>query len=98
MKPTLNQNDVELLKSIFATKEDLSKFATKEDLTNFSTKDDLKPFATKDDLNQLEKRQNFKFDQLEGIVSKSFEEIETNFSDRISRLEEEVGISPPLPH
>src|SRR3990167_4254806 len=49
-KPTLNQADIDLLRGIFATKDDLKGFATKDDLKGFATKDDLKNFATKDDL------------------------------------------------
>lgn len=46
----LTQQDINKLKKIFATKEDLKKFATKEDLKKFATKEDLKKFATKEDL------------------------------------------------
>jgi hypothetical protein len=45
-----------------------------------ATKKDLEPLATKNDLLQLET-----------VIAKSFEEIETNFGHRISRLENEVG-------
>lgn len=61
MAPTLNQDDIKLLKGIFATKEDLGlmenrfnkKFATKDDLKDFAKKDDLKNLATKEDLKPL---------------------------------------------
>ena len=42
MTPTLNQDDIKLLKSIFATKADLKAFATKADLKKLATKTDLK--------------------------------------------------------
>ena len=53
MAPTLNNDDIKLLKSIFTTKDDLKRFATKDDLKRFATKDDLKGFATKADLKKL---------------------------------------------
>jgi hypothetical protein len=46
----LTNKDIEKLKTIFATKEDLFGFATKEDLARFATKEDLSRFATKEDL------------------------------------------------
>jgi len=38
----LVKKDIQLLKGIFATKDDLKRFATKDDLKRFATKDDLK--------------------------------------------------------
>ncbi|MDD5593455.1 MAG: hypothetical protein PHG97_01770 [Candidatus Margulisbacteria bacterium] len=46
----ITNKDVEKLKEVFATKEDLKSFATKEDLKSFATKEDLKAFATKEGL------------------------------------------------
>lgn len=45
-----SDDQIQQLKDIFATKDDLKSFATKDDLKSFATKDDLKSFATKDDL------------------------------------------------
>lgn len=45
MAPTLNQDDIKLLKSIFATKEDLGSMENRFD-KKFATKEDLKPLAT----------------------------------------------------
>jgi len=42
--------DINKLKTVFATKEDLKGFATKDDLKRFATKEDLQRFATKEDL------------------------------------------------
>lgn len=76
MAPTLNQDDIKLLKGIFATKDDLKDFAKKDDLKAFATKDDVasvkselasmearfdKKFATKDDLTSMETRFDKKF-------------------------------------
>ncbi len=46
----ITNKDVDKLKEVFETKEDLKRFATKDDLNKFATKDDLKRFATRDDL------------------------------------------------
>lgn len=37
----ITDRDIEKLKAVFATKDDLNRFATKDDLKNFATKDDL---------------------------------------------------------
>lgn len=69
----LTKNDIELLKKVFATKEDLQKFATKEDLKQFATKEDLNRFATKNDLLKMEARFNQKFatkDDLKKLATK----------------------------
>ena len=58
--PTLNQADVNLLKSVFTTKEDLAamesrqdnKYATKQDLVQMESRQDKK-YATKQDLKTL---------------------------------------------
>ena len=49
-KPTLTPADINLLKSIFLTKQDAKNFVTKNDIKNFVTKNDIKNFATKNDL------------------------------------------------
>ncbi len=64
MTASLNQEDIKLLKGIFATKKDLvemekrqdKKYAAKSDLNSFAAKKDLKEFATKKDLTAMEKR------------------------------------------
>lgn len=66
-KPTLNQSDLNLLKSVFATKKDLTamesrqdkKYATKTDLSNMEKRQDLK-YATKDDLKRLATKEDLK--------------------------------------
>ncbi len=89
MTATLNQDDIKLLKSVFATKDDLKRFATKDDLKRFATKDDLKRFATKDDLTGLEERFEKRFDDLDTALIKYSKDIES----RIEKLEDAVGIS-----
>lgn len=110
MAPTLNQEDIKLLKTIFATKEDLKDFATKEDLKDFSKKDDLilmesrfnKKFASKKDLVAMEKRLDKKFASKTEINDR-FDQLETilaktfvNIEGRIQTLEDEVGISQTI--
>lgn len=54
------QREVENIKEIMATKEDLKDFATKEDLESFATKEDLKIFATKEDLKSFATKEDLK--------------------------------------
>jgi hypothetical protein len=72
----ITDKDIQKLKAVFATKDDLinmehrfdSKFATKDDLINmehrfdskFATKNDLKNFATKDDLKNFATKDDLK--------------------------------------
>lgn len=86
MAATLNQDDIKLLKSIFATKDDLSSMEKRQDAK----------YATKADLTSMEKRQNAKFDMIEKrfddmdmALTKYSQEIEA----RIENLEDAVGIS-----
>lgn len=51
-QPQFNQADIQLLKTIFLTKQEAQKFLTKADAKKFATKDDLRRFATKDDLSR----------------------------------------------
>lgn len=46
----ITDKDIEKLKTVFATKDDLKSFASKADLQSFATKADLRFYATKDDL------------------------------------------------
>ena len=55
----ITDTDIQKLKQVFVTKEDLKHFATKKDLERFATKDDitdikkeLSNYATKDDLKE----------------------------------------------
>jgi alpha-N-acetylglucosamine transferase len=74
MTPTLNQDDIKLLKSIFATKADLKAFATKADLkklaTKTATKADLKKLATKTDLKNLEIRIIKRMDDMDNFLDR----------------------------
>lgn len=49
----ITDQDIEKLKQVFATKEDINRFATIDDLDRFATKEDLDRFATKDDLIEI---------------------------------------------
>lgn len=70
-KPTLNQEDIKLLKSVFATKGDLvsrdehfeKTFSSKKDLVSMEERFDKK-FITKDELVALEIRSNYVIDDL----------------------------------
>jgi len=101
MSASLNQDDIKLLSSVFATKKNLAQFATKKDLAQFATKKDLAQFATKKDLAQFATKKdlaqfatkndiNKKFEELEKIISKSFIQVES----RIQNLESIIGIMP----
>ena len=46
----LADEQISLLNSNLATKQDLANVATRDDLSNFATKDDLSNFATKQDV------------------------------------------------
>lgn len=78
MAPTLNQDDIKLLKGIFATKDDLTsmetrfgkKFATKDDLKVFAKKDDLVNFSTKTDIKNMETRLIKKIDDMDNFLDR----------------------------
>ncbi len=55
MAPTLNQEDIKLLKEIFATKKDLVEMEKRQD-KKYAAKSDLNSFATKKDLKGMEGR------------------------------------------
>ena len=82
MAPTLNKDDIHLLKDVFATKADLSAMEKRQD----------QKYATKTDLGGLWQKVEHRFEQLKGILVKSFQEIEGRFQV----LENEVGI--PIPN
>ena len=83
-KPTLNVADIKLLKSIFATKQDISKLSSSID-RRFRQID--KRFAQVDKrFAQIDKR----FDTLEAILSQTFMEYE----QRIQKLEH---VASPVP-
>ena len=70
-----SDDQIQQLKDIFATKDDLKGFATKTDLKPFATKDDLKSFATKTDLKPFATKDDFKGfatrDETKSILSKA---------------------------
>ncbi len=100
----LDDKDIQKLKSVFATKEDLSGFATKEDLSGFATKSDLSSLATKSDFNELksdigglrseftsfrvETRENF--EKLNEKIDDLTEVVMGNHDKRIEALEAKV--------
>lgn len=86
----LTKKDIEKLKDVFATKDDLKGFATKDDLKNFATKDDLS-------------RINENIDWLIGAFRKMQEDLTVRFSQyrrhddqlenhelRIKKIEEKI--------
>ncbi|MEA2701522.1 MAG: hypothetical protein QOE22_231 [Candidatus Parcubacteria bacterium] len=75
----ITDRDITKLKSVFATKDDLTAFATKKDLNAFATKGDLTAFATKGDM---------------ATLATAVARIETNtngLQERMARVE--VGVS-----
>jgi hypothetical protein len=87
----LDDNDIEKLKEVFATKDDLKEsFASKQDIENLIdivvTKEDSKSFAKKDDLEKIDKR-------LSGIASK--EDIQ-KLSKQLSSLSEDLKVNGKL--
>ena len=65
----------------FATKDDLKDFAKKDDLKNFPTKDDLKNFPTKDDFNRLDDKLDLRFNQLEYMITTSFDHLDNKIDN-----------------
>lgn len=92
VKPSLNQADIELLKGVFATKDDLSGFATKNDLVN-----EIEPLKTdvshinkelghiKNDISQIKKDIN--------STLKYVDEQDKHLKKRVDRIEISLGLS-----
>ncbi|KKU28870.1 MAG: hypothetical protein UX80_C0009G0038 [Candidatus Amesbacteria bacterium GW2011_GWA2_47_11b] len=79
MSATLNQDDIRLLKSVFATKQDLVAMEKRQDAK----------YVTKNDLTGLEARIEKRFDDLDFSLIKYSKDIEA----RIGKVEDAVGIS-----
>ena len=109
MSATLNQDDIKLLKSVFATKQDLvamekrqdKKYATKNDLASvrgdlaaMEKRQDAK-YATKDDLKQFATRVEIKqmIEDSENSIILAVTSVEIELRGKIKRLEDAVGIS-----
>ncbi len=60
----ITNKDIEKLKDVFATKEDLKNFATKEDLAN-----EVSKLSTKEDLDESEARTAFGFTDVQNQLS-----------------------------
>ncbi len=69
-----------------ATKDDLKSFATKDDIKNFATKDDLKNFATKDDLRNFATKDDIKDMATKSDVRKAIHESENLILGEVSRV------------
>lgn len=104
MKPTLNQADIELLKGVFATKDDLTGFATKDDLIAMEKRQDGK-YATKNDLVSMEKRQDSKYatkEDLKGMekrltkrmdyVDKTLDREHVKLAKDVDRIKLHIGL------
>lgn len=91
MAPTLNQEDIKLLKGIFATKEDLVSMEGRFD-KKFATKEDLKAFATKEDLKRVvvasEKKIIKKVDFMINVLDKDL----MKFAREVDRVKIHVGL------
>lgn len=106
----LNDDDIQKLKGVFATKDDLKKFATKDDLAKaqernfefFASKEDIKQLATKDELHE------FRDEVLNGLdkVMGELQEIRLDqtvsrqrhedLEDRVSKIEHIPAIAHEL--
>ena len=47
------KQEIQEIKAVMVTKDDIKNMATKDDLKNFATKDDIKNMATKDDIKDM---------------------------------------------
>lgn len=79
----ITDKDIQKLKSVFATKDDLKNFSTKNESKKFATKNDLKRFATKEDLKRFATKEDL--DKLEIRTGQSFIEVK----ERIDGLEDQ---------
>lgn len=96
MSATLNQDDIKLLRSVFATKPDLAamekhhdgKLAAMEKRqdTKYASKDDLKQFPTRLEVKQM-------IEASENSIIQAVTSVEVELRSRIGRLEDAVGIS-----
>lgn len=91
----LTPEDIQALKEVFATKDDLTRFATKEDLAKFATKDDLTNFATKDDLTALASQKDLQSFRAE--MTQMLEATTTAILDGV-RSYLEANITPFIPN
>ncbi|MEK7141560.1 MAG: hypothetical protein AAB800_03390 [Patescibacteria group bacterium] len=95
--------DVEKLKKVFATKDDLKRFATKDDLKRFATKEDFKIMETElrgdiaNDLKSMEARLRKNIvDDVADILQESVINLLSQHEERIDRLEKHVGGFPAI--
>lgn len=85
MVATLNQDDIKLLKSVFATKDDLVAMEQRQD-AKYATKDDLKSLPTRIEVKQM-------IEESENSIIQAVTGVEIELRSRINRLEDVVGIS-----
>lgn len=111
-KPTLTTADIDLLRGIFATKDDLAQFATKDDVKeivkeetkHFTTKDDLTQFATREYLdktldNKLAplKKDIKKIKHDQNTIISFFDNQTIGLKKRITRIENHLDLPPHNP-
>lgn len=97
----ITDQDIEKLKQVFATKDDLNRFATKADFDRFVTKDDLhalergirQDMATKDDLAGIRQdMQRFATkEDVESIVTNAIERNNTGLLQGINTIIDMIG-------
>lgn len=87
MAATLTQDDIKLLKEVFATKEDLARFATKDDLAAFATKEDLKQLSARIDTKFGQQGQEFdqKLDQQSKGFDGKLEKLSQRFDQKLGQ-------------
>lgn len=98
MKATLNQEDIKILKSIFATKDDLVSMEKRQD-KKYVTKDDLNNLITKEQFSkELDRKFEKQTEEIMEFFKKYFEDIQLeekldNHEKRIKALED---VTPAL--
>jgi len=97
----ITDRDIEKLKAVFATKEDLKNFATKEDLKQFATKEDLhlmevrmdKKYATKEEINAQFAAFRLEFAKFSTKMSNNFYNFEVKMRLELQNLREDKEIT-----
>ncbi len=80
------KQEIQEIKAVMVTKDDIKNMATKDDLKNFATKDDLKNFATKDDIKNMATKDDIKDMATKSDVRKAIHESENLILGEVSRV------------
>ena len=80
----LEDKDIQKLKEVFATKENLEKFATKGDLDKVSSELLKEIFATKEDLEAFREEVRKSFSDLQSAVDAYAKKADTYFQEMVA--------------